>query len=420
MNCCAAFQLFGFDGRKRLSKWPASFVPCFLHTLSVHHRLIRWFCVWVLACLCVACGRAQPVLERVRVLELPYAIQSMAWHPNGKWLAVGYFMRDEVEVWDVETGKPLFAVPSQRRPPNQSGQEVLFSKDGKYLVVQDFKDTKNGEPKFPRAYDDPAELPARQDKERYVLGRVWDTEKRQEVAQLKGPGSILYAGVQGGMCLPPIVDGDEILVMLRGAVVSVYAIGTGEAVGELNLQFPFADKPGFGWGYVKMFCHPARTEVALVGGPFMRVAPMFGYPINSGATPIVIVDLDKKAIKKVLYSATPLNGVVYTADGGKLISFGAPPILVWDANADFAAVGEIDEPHLNSGLMTPIPGYDGFLGISNALRIWSVEALRNVYTLDTKEYDTFRIALHAQSNRYAVAVTKYVHLYRLNQAELRK
>lgn len=360
------------------------------------------------------------MLEPIRVLELPHTIQSMAWHPNGKWLAVGYFMRDEVEVWDVETGKSLFAVPSQRRPPNQSGQEVLFSKDGKYLVVQDFQDTKNGEPKFPRTYDDPAELPARYDRERYVLGRVWSVQQRQEVKKLRGPGSVLYAGVQKGMCRLPADGNEESLAMLRGAVVSIYSIRSGRVKDEINLQFPFADKPTVGWGYVQMLCHPTKAEVALVGGPFMRVAPQFGYPPNSGATPIVIVDLDKKAIKKVLYSPTPLNGVAYTADGNKLISFGAPPIRVWNANADFVPVGDIDEPHMNAGLMTPIPGYDGFLGISNALRIWSAEELRNVYTLDTKEYDTFRIALHAPSSRYAVAVTKYVHLYRLNQAELRK
>jgi hypothetical protein len=151
----------------------------------------------------------------------------------------------------------------------------------------------------------------------------------------------------------------------------------------------------------------------------MKKAPEFGYPLNSGATPIVVVDLEKKAVKKVLFSATPLNGVTYTADGSKLVSFGAPPIRVWDANADFADVGEINDPHLNSGLMTPVPGYDGLLGISNALRIWSTEALRNVYTLDTKEYDTFRIALHAPTQMYAVAVTKYAHFYRLNSAQLR-
>lgn len=139
-------------------------------------------------------ARAKLVMEETGVLELPYTVQSLAWHPDGRLLAVGYFMRDVVQVWDVQTKKPVFSVPSKRSPPNLSGQEVLFSPDGKYMVVQDFLDTKNGEPKFPKSYEDPAELPAQKDTDRYVLARVWDLERHREVAQIKGPGSSLYGG----------------------------------------------------------------------------------------------------------------------------------------------------------------------------------------------------------------------------------
>lgn len=94
----------------------------------------------------MGCGAgAKPALEKVGSLDFSDGIQSMAWHPDGRQLAVGYYNRNEVEVWDVQTGKPLFAVPSKRRPVNQSGQEMLFSPDGQYLVVQDFLDTKNGD-----------------------------------------------------------------------------------------------------------------------------------------------------------------------------------------------------------------------------------------------------------------------------------
>jgi hypothetical protein len=295
--------------------------------------------LFALTLLCAACTRAQPappVLEPAGVLELPYAIQSMAWHPNGKWLAVGYFMRDEVEVWDVETKKSLFAVPSQRRPINKSGQEILFSQDGKHLVVQDFSDTKNGEPKFPRTLLDPEELPARADKERYVLARIWDIDLRKEIAQIKGPGSVLFGGVQEGMC----VAGDQASQVLvhRNAIVAAYDMVTGALLHEIDVSHPFANMPQQSRGYWKMSCHPSRPEVALEGAQFFKEAPVFGFIPFSGATPIVVVDLEKKAVKKVLFSATPLNGVAYTADGSKLVSFGAPPIRVWDANADFAAV----------------------------------------------------------------------------------
>ncbi len=376
-----------------------------------------WVCVLALS---AGCTRAQdkPVLEPIGVLELPFGIQSMAWHPNGKWLAVGYFMRDEVEVWDVEAKKPLFAVPSKRRPINLSGQEVLFSQDGNYLVVQDFLDTKNGEPKFPRRLEDPTELPARLDKDRYVLARVWSVAERKEVAQLKGPGSVLYGGVQGGFCQTG--KWPDRLIVHRMAVVAVYELSTGKLLFEFDGLHPFADKPDQTRGYWKMACHPTRAEVALEGAQFFQEAPLFGFPARSGATPIVVADLEKNAVRKVLFSTTPLNGVVYTADGSKLISFGATPIRIWNAGNNFEALGEIGDPALNSGLMTPIAAYDGVLGVSNALRIWSTEVRRNVYTLDTKQYDTLRIAVHPDTKKYAVAVNKFAHLYRLHLSELKR
>ena len=61
-------------------------------------------------------------------------------------------------------------------------------------------DTKNHNPPFPKGVDDPLEMPAREDKDRYVLARVWDFEQRKEIAQLRGPGSVLHGGVQRGMC----------------------------------------------------------------------------------------------------------------------------------------------------------------------------------------------------------------------------
>lgn len=66
-------------------------------------------------------ARAKLVMEETGVLELPYTVQSLAWHPDGRLLAVGYFMRDVVEVWDVQTKKPVFSVPSKRSPPQSVG-----------------------------------------------------------------------------------------------------------------------------------------------------------------------------------------------------------------------------------------------------------------------------------------------------------
>jgi hypothetical protein len=374
------------------------------------------------------------VLTPIGVLEVPYAIQSMAWHPNGKWLAVGYFNREEVEVWDVENKKALFAVPRRRMPGNSSGQEVLFSADEKYLVVQDFVDTKNGEPKFPRTYDDPAELPAQLDKTRYIVARVWNLEQRKEIAQLLGPGSRLYGGSLDGFCQSAALPG--LIVVHRQAVVALYEIATGKFIREVNARNPFADKPDQRRGYWRMSCHPTRPEVALEGAQFFKEAPVFGFLENSGATPLVVVDMERSAIKKVLFSATPLNGVAYTSDGEKLVSFGASPTRVWDTKKEFALIGEIgnppkrdwaekqfvpvdtlnppeNAPRGNAGDLTAIPGSSLMIGLASALHFWDTAQLRIVATVPAPR-ETLRIAIHPPENTLALAELNRVHFYRLN------
>jgi WD40 repeat protein len=400
----------------------------------------RLSALWALLLLSGCSADSEPVLRGAGVLELPYVVQSMAWHPDGKQLAVGYFYRDEVQVWDVQTRQPVFAVPSKRRPVNQSGQEVVFSPDGKYLVVEDFLDTKNGKPKFPRRYEDPDELPAQQDKERYVLARVWDLGQRKEIAQIKGPGSVLYGGVQFGFCWLA-GKADQLAVHLK-AVVQVHDMPSARLAYEVNALHPFADKSDRRQGYWKMACHPRRPEVALDGGALMKNAPDFGFPLNSGATPIVVADLDRKVIKKVLFSATPLRGVVYSADGGKLVSFGMSPVRIWDSNRDFAAWGEIENPpqlewvrvqrtppdvlhppaHAprgNSGYLTAVPNSDFMIGVASDFHFWDTAQRRIVATVPSPR-NIFRISLHEASLTLAAAAGNRVFFYRVNAAALQR
>lgn len=105
-------------------------------------------------------------------LEVSRGIQSLALHPDGKRLAVGYFMHDEVEVWDIENKQAIFSIPSRRRPITQSGNEIVFTPDGRYIVVQVFFDTKGGMPPFPRYLDHPDEAIYVSDVTRYRLATV--------------------------------------------------------------------------------------------------------------------------------------------------------------------------------------------------------------------------------------------------------
>jgi hypothetical protein len=401
------------------------------------NELIQWLrgLLCGMAMLCLSACKTSEVLTPAGTLELPYAIQSMAWHPNGKWMAVGYFNRDEIEVWDVENQKSLFVSPSKRRPVNQSGQEVVFSLDGKYLVVQDFVDTKNGNPSFPKNYEDPAELIAQKDKDRYILARVWDVERRKEIMQLKGPGSSLYGGSHLGMCW--LSSKSPRLALLRNTAIAVYEPVSGNLLHEINLRFPFVDKPEFNRSYEKMSCHPEREEIALSAGPLMKKAPIFGFPEDSGATPIVVVDMERQAVKKVLFSATPLNGVAYTADGSKLVSFGMSPTRVWDVNREFVVVGEManppkkrdwidkqflpvdvlnppkDAPRGNASDLTAIPGSNLMIGLAFSLHFWDTAQLRIVATSPAPR-ETLRIAVHAPENTLALAELNRIHFYRIN------
>lgn len=363
-----------------------------------------------------ACGKATPVLEQTDMLDVGKGIQSMAWHPDGKHIAIGYFGLDEVAVWNIETKQAVFKVPSQRRPTNQSGQELTFSPDGKYLVVQDFLDTKNGKPKFPRTEKDSEELPARADKTRYLLARVWDWPARKEVAQLMGPGSVVYGGVQDGFCW--LGGQSNQLAMHRNRIVSVYDIPTGQPQYEVDLGHPFEDKPEVSRGYWKMACHPTQPVVAMEGARFFKLGPLFGFAEDSGASPIVVADIAQRKVVKVLYTATPLNGVIYTADGGKLISFGAPPMRVWDARKDYVVVGEINTPNQNTGDFAILPGFDGVVGTADQIYVWDAGKLQIAAQASQTPRDVFRIATHSPSKTIAVAAGRKAYLYKFHPEKL--
>jgi len=382
-------------------------------------------------------ARATPVMEEVGVLELPYTVQSLAWHPDGRLLAVGYFMRDVVEVWDTHTKKPVFSVPSKRWAGNRSGQDVLFSSDGKHLIVQDYQDIKHGELKVPESIDEAAEIAARSDKDRYVLARVWDVTQRREIAQIKGPGTRRIGVTPRAMC---VLENGRTLVVLRKTSVAMYGLPSGTLESELDLTHPFRDQPQVGRSYDTMSCNPARDEISLGALQFSRDAEKFGLTNWTGATAIVIADLRRKAIKKVLFSPTPLNGVAYSADGSKLVSFGMSPIRVWDANKDFAAIGEIENPpewlwlnqrgmkvdmlhpppnipRGNAGKLVPVAGTDLMFGLSGDLYLWSLTEARAVAHLPAFP-DVLRIAAHQPSDAFAVVDDRLIHFYKLHRSAL--
>lgn len=381
--------------------------------------------------------RAKPVMEEVGVLELPYTAHSLAWHPDGRLLAVGDFMHDVVEVWDVQTKKPVFSVPSKRWVGNQSGQDLLFTSDGKFLIVPDYQDLKPEDLEAPKNTDKTAEIAAQSDKDQYVLARVWDVAQRKEVAQIKGPGARRLGAAPRAMCM---LANSHTLAVLRATGISKYRLPSGALEGELDLEHPFPDQPQVGRSYETMACNPANDEVSLAALQFFRDAEKFGMTNWTGATALVVADLERNTLKKVLFSATPLNGVAYSADGGKLVSFGMSPIRVWDVNKGFAALGEIENPPQldwvatqrtpvdvlhppanaprgNSGDLTAVPGSEVMVGLASDFHFWDTSQRRIVATVPSPR-DLSRLAMYKPSATLAAIEIHRVHFYRIDAAAL--
>jgi WD40 repeat protein len=377
--------------------------------VSSWHRLIL-ACFLIASALLTACStKAKSPLEFLYSIEFKNGIQSLAWHPDGKRLAVGYYRQAEVEIWDIEAKKPLFTLPSKRTLVGTSGQEALFSPDGKYIVVKDFLDTKNGEPRWPQK-DDETELQAQQDQTRYQLARVWEIETQKEVAKIFGPGSRIYGSQLDGMCWVGGADALRLAVLKRTSVF-LYDPLAGEMLDEIKLRHPFRDYPKVSRGYEMMDCHPARAYIAMKGGiwSWTELSSNF-YAEKSGITPIIIADVNQRTVSYVVESPDPLNGVMYTADGSKLVTYGAPPMRVWDVASGYRSVGMIEQKG-NSDYLTPLSGFNGMIGLAEQLHVWDASSLQTVWR-EPAPADTFRIRHHAGSQTIAVASARQVFFYR--------
>lgn len=70
-------------------------------------------------------------LRHVRTLNNDFAITVLAWHPDGRHLAVGQVLNKRIAIWDTQTGKLV------RTLEKEVGgvRSLAYSPDGKYLAV---------------------------------------------------------------------------------------------------------------------------------------------------------------------------------------------------------------------------------------------------------------------------------------------
>lgn len=70
-------------------------------------------------------------LRHVRTLDNDFAVTVLAWHPDGRHLAVGQVLNKRVAIWDTQTGKLVRTLEKE----GGGVRSLAYSSDGKYLAV---------------------------------------------------------------------------------------------------------------------------------------------------------------------------------------------------------------------------------------------------------------------------------------------
>ena len=70
-------------------------------------------------------------LHHVRTLKNDFAITVLAWHPDGRQLAVGQVLNKRIAIWDTQTGKLVRTLEKE----GGGVHALIYSPDGKYLAV---------------------------------------------------------------------------------------------------------------------------------------------------------------------------------------------------------------------------------------------------------------------------------------------
>ncbi len=369
--------------------------------------LIPWVMTWAYEVF------AQPAWQKVKELTLPYGIQALDWHPDGRHVALTYGT-NLAQVWNVETGQGLATFASTRWGTNQSGKEIGFSPDGQYLVVQDVISYKDKLTKFPRGLTDPLEPAARADKTRYQIGRVLSWPSLEETSKLMGPGSVMHDAQMTGFCWTG--GKPSVFAVHRNAAVALYSFPQGKLLDEVSILHPYSHHPNVDKAlWWRMVCDPLRQRVAFQGA-LINDADLkaLGMPPERGPTPIAIVDVATKQLVRTLITRDALNGIVFTADGRYLVAHGLPPMQVWDAQRQFAPLSDIREPQKNTDTMVALQD-DWIAGMSDSLHIWRVGTQQKANQDQALARFSWRTAYHASSQTLAVARGNTLTLYRLQK-----
>lgn len=96
---------------------------------KITHKLFVF--LYLLVCPVSLLADSSVELRHVRTLNNDFAITTLAWHPDGRQLAVGQVLNKRVAIWDTQIGKII------RTLEKETGgvRTLAYSPDGRYLAV---------------------------------------------------------------------------------------------------------------------------------------------------------------------------------------------------------------------------------------------------------------------------------------------
>lgn len=264
--------------------------------------------VWLLSLLvaCTDSADQNPPFTYEKTLSLKAGISDLAWHPNGKWIAVNSYLSQTVTVWDVEKDELITRLAKNGGVGGRWGDEIAFSKDGSLLIALDTH--------IDGHQNDPIDLLIDRQVARAWKVADWAVAFDLSLSKVR-PGNMPQA-----LCVSH--DG-KIATIASPYEVANFDLSTGQLLSQTSLEHPFEDKsiefaPG------SMDCNPKRPQVVFGGHwPPRREGEKRASVEEEMATPMVpilVFDQDTLTLQHHFLAHTTQIKLRFSGDGRWLFS----------------------------------------------------------------------------------------------------
>ena len=268
---------------------------------------VSYLALLLIAVLLPGCGdsKTPPLFEFERTLEIG-GVSDLAWHPDGKRVAVTFYLRNIVEVWDVDENKRLIRLEKERVTPKGGNSQLIFSKDGQYLLALD------ADPRESR--NEPNDLRRTRPASQSWTTSDWKPHRTYAFE------AVNRFNIPRGMCLSP--DGTSLLVA-SNYVLARFDLESGDLLKQIDLSHPFDDKR-IEFKPFSMDCNPRHPQVAFGGyGPLDiegQEWPSVEEQYRTPMIPLLIFDQDTLSLRHHFKAHTSFIKLRYSGDGKWLYS----------------------------------------------------------------------------------------------------